>query len=93
MSIVGSSWDLFDFINLASSSHLQDNTYSKINSNWSEFIDCPSSYYGKQLFSKIISKRYSKHHESIKVYKKSDYELTDGLLKSILIYQQIQFDE
>jgi hypothetical protein len=45
------------------------------------------------LFSKIISKRYFKHHESIKVYKKSDYELTDGLLMSILIYQQIQFDE
>ncbi len=44
-------------------------------------------------YSQITSKCYFKYQESIKAYKKSDYELTDdGLLLPILIDQQIEID-
>ena len=83
---------MFDFINLASSSHLEDKTYDKIISNWNEFIDSLPSEEDKQLFLKIISKCYFKYQKSIKVYGISDFELSTGLLMSILIDQQIQID-
>ena len=84
--------DLFDFINPISSSHLEDETYDKIISNWNEFIDCLPSDDDKQVLLKIISKCYFKYQKSLKAYGVSDYELSNGLLMSILIDQQIQID-
>jgi hypothetical protein len=85
--------DLFDFINPASSSieHKADETYTKIVSNWSGFIDCLLDE-DKQILLGIMSKCYYKHQKSIKAYGLSDYELSNGLLMSILIHQQIQID-
>ena len=82
--------DLFDFIDLAS--HKEDSTYSKIISNWNEFIDgLPSE--DKQILLEIMSKCYFKHQKSIKAHGLSDYELYTTLLMSILIDQQTQIDE
>ena len=84
--------DLFDFINLDSSSHLQDETYDKIISNWNEFIDSLPSEEDKQLLLKITSKCYFKYQKAIKAYGISNYELSNGLIMSILIDQQTQID-
>ncbi len=83
--------DLFDFINLASSSHIEDNAYSKIISNWNEFIECLPEE-DKQLLLAIMSKCYFKYRKSIKAYGLSDFELQIALLMSIIIDQQIQVD-
>ncbi len=87
--------DLFDFINPASSLSIdlmENETYDKIISNWSEFINCLPSDDDKQLLLKIISICYFKYQKSIKAYGISDYELFTALLMSILINQQIQID-
>jgi hypothetical protein len=84
--------DLFDFINLASPSHMDDKTYNKIISNWNEFIDCLPSEEDKQLLLELISKSCFKQQKSIKAYGLSHFELSNGLLLPILIYQQIQSD-
>jgi hypothetical protein len=83
---------LFDFINLASPSHMDDKTYNKIISNWNEFIDCLPSEEDKQLLLELISKSCFKQQKSIKAYGLSHFELSNGLLLPILIYQQIQSD-
>ncbi len=83
---------MFDFIDLASSSQVEDNTYSKIINNWSEFIDCLPDDEDKQLFLKIIGKCYYKYQKSIKAYGISDFKLSTGLFMSILLDQQIQID-
>jgi hypothetical protein len=83
--------DLFDFINLASPSHMDDKTYNKIISNWNEFIDCLPCE-DKQLLLAIMSKCYFKYQKSIKAYGISDYDLYTALLMSILIDQQIQIE-
>jgi hypothetical protein len=83
--------DLFDFINLASSSHIEDNMYSKIISNWNEFIECLPEE-DKQLLLAILSKCYFKYQKAIKAYGLSDFELYTALLMSILIDPQIQID-
>jgi hypothetical protein len=83
--------DLFDFINLASSSHIEDNMYSKIISNWNEFIECLPEE-DKQLLLAIMSKCYFKYQKAIKAYGLSDFELYAALLMSILIDPQIQID-
>jgi hypothetical protein len=83
--------DLFDFINLASFSHIEDNMYSKIISNWNEFIECLPEE-DKQLLLAIMSKCYFKYQKAIKAYGLSDFELYTALLMSILIDPQIQID-
>jgi hypothetical protein len=83
--------DLFDFINLASFSHIEDNMYSKIISNWNEFIECLPEE-DKQLLLAIMSKCYFKYQKAIKAYGLSDFELYAALLMSILIDPQIQID-
>ncbi len=70
--------DLFDFINLVSSSHIEDKTYGKIISNWNEFINCLPSDEDKQLLLEITSKCYFKYQKSIKAYGLSDFELYNG---------------
>jgi hypothetical protein len=81
--------DLLDFIDLAS--HKEDSIYSKIISNWNEFIDgLPGE--DRQLLLGIMSKCYFKHQKSIKAHGISDYELYIALLMSILIDQQTQID-
>jgi hypothetical protein len=85
--------DLFDFIDLASSSHIEESTYKKIISNWNDFIECIPDDEDKQLFLKIMRKCYFKYQKSMKAYGVSDYELSNGLFMSILIDQQIQIDE
>jgi hypothetical protein len=85
--------DLFDFIDLASSSHIEDNIYSKIIRNWNEFIDGLPSKEDKQLLLKIMSKCYFKYQKSIKAYGLSDFDIYTALLMSIIIDQQIQIDE
>ncbi len=82
---------MLDFIDLAS--HKEDSTYSKIISNWNEFIDSLPSDEDKQLLLAIMSKCYFKYQKSIKAYGLSDFELYVTLLMSILIDQQIQIDE
>jgi hypothetical protein len=84
--------DLFDFIDQASSSHVEDSTYSKIIRNWREFMDRLPSDEDKQLLLGIMSKCYFKYQKSIKDCGLSDYELYTALLMSILIDQQIQID-
>jgi hypothetical protein len=84
---------LFDFIDLASSSHIEDNIYSKIIRNWNEFIDGLPSKEDKQLLLKIMSKCYFKYQKSIKAYGLSDFDIYTALLMSIIIDQQIQIDE
>jgi hypothetical protein len=84
--------DLFDFIDLASSSHIEDSTYNKIIGNWSEFIGCLPDDEDKQLFLKIMSICYFKYQKAIVAYGISDYDLSNGLLLSILIDQQIKID-
>jgi hypothetical protein len=84
---------LFDFIDLASSSHIEDNIYSKIIRNWNEFIDGLPSKEDKQLILKIMSKCYFKYQKSIKAYGLSDFDIYTALLMSIIIDQQIQIDE
>ncbi len=81
--------DLLDFIDLAS--HKEDGIYSKIISNWNEFIDSLSDD-DRQLLRGIISKCYFKYQKSIKAHGLSDYELYTALLMSILIDQQTQID-
>jgi hypothetical protein len=66
---------LFDFIDLASSSHIEDNIYSKIIRNWNEFIDGLPSKEDKQLLLKIMSKCYFKYQKSIKAYGLSDFDI------------------
>jgi hypothetical protein len=83
--------DLFDFINLASSSHIEDNVYSKIIRNWNEFIECLPEE-DKQLLLAIMSKCYFKYQKAIKAYGLSDFELYTALLMSILKDPQIQID-
>ncbi len=85
--------DLFDFIDLASSSKdiEEDETYNKIISNWSRFIDCLQCK-DRHLLLELVSKSYFKYQKPIKVYGLSDFELYIALLMSILIEQQIQID-
>jgi hypothetical protein len=85
--------DLFDFIDLASSSNMKDNIYNKIISNWTEFIDILHSVEDKQILLGIMSKCYFKYQKSIRAYGLSDFELYTALLMSTLIDQQIQIDE
>ncbi|HXS60924.1 MAG TPA: hypothetical protein VN703_08960 [Candidatus Sulfopaludibacter sp.] len=77
--------DLFDFIDLASSSHMKDSTYDKIISNWTKFMDSLPSDEDKQLLLGIMSKCYFKYQKSIHAYGISDFELFTALLMSILI--------
>ncbi len=84
--------DLFDFIDLASSSHIEDKTYNKIIRNWNEFIEGLPSDADKQLLLGIMNKCFFKYQKSIKAYGLSDYDLSNGLLMSILIDQQIQIE-
>jgi hypothetical protein len=72
---------------------MKDSTYSKIISNWTEFMDSLPSDEDKQLLLGIMSKCYFKHQKSIKAYGISDYELFTALLMSILLDQQNQIDE
>jgi hypothetical protein len=70
---------------------MEDKTYNKIINNWNDFIGClPDD--DEQLLLKIISKCYYKYQKALKAYGISDYELSNGLLMSILIDQQIQID-
>jgi hypothetical protein len=88
--------NLIDFFDPTASSSInltKDDTYNKIISNWSEFINYLPYDADRQLFSKITSLHYFKHQKLIKVYGSSDYELSDGLLMSIPIDQHIQIDE
>jgi hypothetical protein len=71
---------------------MDDKTYNKIISNWNEFIDCLPSEEDKQLLLELISKSCFKQQKSIKAYGLSHFELSNGLLLPILIYQQIQSD-
>ncbi len=92
MILVGSIVDLFDFIDLASFSRIEDITYNKIISNWDEFIDgLPGE--DRQLLLGMMSKCYFKYQKSIKAHGSYDYELHTALLMSILIDQQIQINE
>jgi hypothetical protein len=70
---------------------MRDRTYNKIISNWNEFIN-RLLHEDKQLLLEI-SKCYFKYQKAIEVYGISDYDLSNGLLMSILIDQQIQMDE
>jgi hypothetical protein len=72
---------------------MKDSTYSKIISNWTEFMDSLPSDEDKQLLLGIMSKCYFKHQKSMKAYGISDYELFTALLMSILLDQQNQIDE
>ena len=84
--------DLFDFIDLASSSRMEeDSVYNKIISNWNEFIECLPEE-DRQLLLGIMSKCYFKYQKSIKAYGLSDFEVYTALLMSILIEQQIQIE-
>jgi hypothetical protein len=65
--------------------------YSKIISNWNEFIECLPEE-DKQLLLAIMSKCYFKYQKAIKAYGLSDFELYTALLMSILIDPQIQID-
>jgi hypothetical protein len=65
--------------------------YSKIISNWNEFIECLPEE-DKQLLLAILSKCYFKYQKAIKAYGLSDFELYTALLMSILIGPQIQID-
>jgi hypothetical protein len=65
--------------------------YSKIISNWNEFIECLPEE-DKQLLLAIMSKCYFKYQKAIKAYGLSDFELYAALLMSILIDPQIQID-
>jgi hypothetical protein len=65
--------------------------YSKIISNWNEFIECLPEE-DKQLLLAIMSKCYFKYQKAIKAYGLSDFELYTALLMSILIGPQIQID-
>jgi hypothetical protein len=81
--------DLFDFIDLASSSHIEDNTYSKILRNWNDFMDyLPDE--DKKLLLEIMNKCYFEYKKSINTYGISDFELFTAILMSILLDQQIQ---
>jgi hypothetical protein len=74
--------ELFDFVNLASSSY-KDKTYEKIIGNWNEFINCLPSDKDKQLLLAIISKCYYKYQKALKTNGCSNHELSAGLLMSI----------
>jgi hypothetical protein len=65
--------------------------YSKIISNWNEFIECLPEE-DKQLLLAILSKCYFKYQKAIKAYGLSDFELYTALLMSILKDPQIQID-
>jgi hypothetical protein len=65
--------------------------YSKIISNWNEFIECLPEE-DKQLLLAIMSKCYFKYQKAIKAYGLSDFELYTALLMSILKDPQIQID-
>ena len=84
--------DLFDFIDLDSSSHIEDNIYSKIIRNWNEFIIVylPSEEDKQLLLFGVMSKCYFKHQKSKGLWNlimnfPMDYNV-------ILIDQQIQID-
>ncbi len=55
-------------------------------------MDCLPSDDDKQVLLKTISKCYFKHQKAIEAHGISDRDLSNGLLMSILIDQQIPID-
>ncbi len=60
-------------------------------SNLKEFINYLSDKY-KQLFLEVMSSYYCKYQESVKTNGNSNFDISVGLLMSILIEQQKQTD-